>query len=116
MNQLVFEDYGLKCGAFGWVLLQIDGLASKVQRVGVSSNMGGSWEVQSFVDSLAEINSILKVKCRVVSGLSPFARLHLFRSVQMIQNNWYSLNYHGITVSKFCNCLFRNGRTCLRCP
>ncbi|CAK9219500.1 unnamed protein product [Sphagnum troendelagicum] len=39
---------------------QIDGLASKVQRVGVSSNMGGSWEVQSFVDSLAEINSILK--------------------------------------------------------
>lgn len=39
---------------------QIDGLASKVQRVGVSSNMGGSWEVQSFVDSMAEINSILK--------------------------------------------------------
>jgi len=39
---------------------QIDGLASKVQKVGVSANMGGSWEVQSFVDSLAEINSILK--------------------------------------------------------
>jgi hypothetical protein len=66
VNQLVFEDYGLKCGSFGWVLLQIDGLASKVQKVGVSANMGGSWEVQSFVDSLAEINSILKVKCRVV--------------------------------------------------
>jgi hypothetical protein len=39
---------------------QIDGLASKVQKVGVSANMGGSWEVQSFVDSLAKINSILK--------------------------------------------------------
>ncbi len=66
MNQLVFEDYGLKCGAFGWVLLQIDGLASKVQKVAVSANMGGNLEVQSFVDSLAEINSILKVKFRVV--------------------------------------------------